>query len=402
MQDVIVIGAGPAGNIAALRLSGLGHSVTVLDWRRNVGDKLCTGIIGVECAQRFPPDADHVYMETGAATVVSPAGQRYRIGGAETRAFIIDRVAYVDSLARRAMAEGAQYLLGSRVVDVQVSQRCVTVLTSGDEGRDRLEARVVILASGFGSPLLGMVGLRNGRTPDYMVGCQAEVEVDDLEDTEVYLGEQLAAGSFGWLVPCSDSRALMGLVSRRRENGHMGWFLSSLQGSGKVKNIIKEPQQWGIPLKPLPKTYGDRVLVVGDAAGMVKPTTGGGIYYALLSGEIAAGTASEALLAEDFAGHRLKRYEKAWKAVFGKELKVGYYTRMLFEAMGDRQVESLLQKFASREVQSDLISSKEFSFDWHSRTILKGVRHGELDPLIRSFGSTVNLLLSRLLRTTLS
>ena len=394
LHDVIVIGAGPAGNIAAFNLSTAGHRVLVLDSRRNIGDKLCTGIIGVECAERFPPDDEHVISEAKSATLVSPVGKRHRIVRDTTQALIIDRVAYVGTLARRAMEAGAEYELGPRVANVEVSNEGVSVLTAGDGGQGRYRADMVIIASGFGTPLLKMVGLQNGRHRDYMVGSQAEVEVDGVEDTEVYLGREIAPGSFGWLVPVSDSSALIGIVARGGLNGHMGRFISSLQGSGRVRDVIKEPSRWGVPLRPLSKTFRDRVLVVGDAAGLVKPTTGGGIYYALLSGEIAASTAGEALAAGDFSARRLKGYETKWRATFGRDLRIGYGARLLYEAMGDRQLERLLSAFASPDVQSDLIDSREFSFDWHGRVILKTLRHRDLRPLIESFGPIVARLLS--------
>ena len=394
MYDVIVIGAGPAGNMAALKLSGMGYRVAVLDWRQNIGDKLCTGIVGTECARRFPPDEAHIYQRAEAATVVSPAGKRYRIVREEPQAYIIDRVAYVGSLAQRATEAGAEYALGPRVTKIEFSGQKATVLTRSGAGQERYRAHMVIIASGFGSPLLGMVGLRNGGAGGHMVGTQAEVAVNELEETEVYLGEEVAPGSFGWLVPLTDSRALMGIVSRWKLNGDMDRFYSTLKMKGKVREVIKEPRRWGIPLKPLRKTYGDRVLVVGDAAGLVKPTTGGGIYYSLLSGEIAADSAGEALAAGDFSARRLEGYQKRWKAVFGRELRTGYYARMLYEALGDRQIERLLGLFY--EVQDELIDSREFSFDWHSKVIMKAIGHRELGSVIRSFGPVVTPVLSRL------
>ena len=394
MHDVIVIGAGPAGNIAAFKLSSMGYRVVVLDWRRNIGAKLCTGIIGKECVERFPPEQTQVYHKARAATVVSPAGKRYRIVREDTQAFIIDRVAYVDSLARRAMSAGATYNLGLRVTNIEVSAGKVTVMTSGDAGRQRYNAHMAIIASGFGSPLLSMVGLRNGEHGDYMVGSQGEVVVDNLQDTEVYLGEEIAPGSFGWLVPLSDSKALIGTVSRQKLNGQMDRFLSTLQKSGKVRDVIDGPKRWGIPLKPLRKTYADRVLVVGDAAGLVKPTTGGGIYYALLSGEMAADAAAEAFTAGDFSDNRLKGYQKKWQDIFGVELRTGYYARMLYEALGDRKIERLLR--LSSESQDELINHRGFSFDWHSGVIHKAISHRYLGRLIRSFGPVVTPFLSEL------
>ena len=110
-------------------------------------------------------------------------------------------------------------------------------------------AQMVIVASGFGSPLLSMVGLGNGQTNPYMIGAQAEVATKGLEDTEVYLGEEIAPGSFGWLVPASESRALIGIGSRQSINGHLGRFISGLQADGRVGDVVKKAQKVGNPSK---------------------------------------------------------------------------------------------------------------------------------------------------------
>ena len=176
--DAIVVGAGPAGNQTALALAEGGHRVAVLDWRRDVGDKLCTGIIGIDCVRRFPPDDSVVHHRANAATVVSPAGNRYRIARGEPQATVIDRAAYVAGIARRAMDAGAEYRLGERVTGLEVRARGVEVSTGGDTGRGRFRGQLLVIASGFRSPLLDMAGLPRGRPRDLMIGSQVEVEVD--------------------------------------------------------------------------------------------------------------------------------------------------------------------------------------------------------------------------------
>ncbi len=270
--------------------------------------------------------------------------------------------------------------------------------SDGDGGPRRHRAQLLVISIGFGSPLVAMAGLQRGKARDYMVGAQAEVVVEGLEDTEVHLGEEIAPGSFGWVVPLSDQRALVGMVSRRRAKVIGAELPPFARLNGGMRGVTKQARRWGIPLKPIPRTYGDRVLVAGDAAGLAKPTTGGGIYYALLSGEMAAETAAEALAAGDFRARQLRRYERRWKKVIGRELRLGYYARALYERLGDAQIEGLLSRFASPDVQDELVQSRDFSFDWHSLTIQRAVRNDQLGPLLGSFGPLVAPILSRLAR----
>ena len=391
-----MVGAGPAGNIAALQLARHGHSVAVVDWRTEIGDKLCTGIVGAECARRFPPDESDIYHCPSSATVIAPSGAEYRVARDETQAYVIDRVAYVRRLAERAMDAGAEYRLGHRAVSVEIDDRGAAIRTTFEDASARICARLVIFGSGFGSSLLAMAGLRSQGNREYMAGTQAVVDLPHPTDTVVYLGDKVAPGSFAWLVPTSPTQGLAGMAGRGPQNGRFDKFLATLSDDGRICGPAYDPRRWGIPLKPVQRSYGPRVMAVGDAAGLVKPTSGGGIYYALLSGEIAANVAHDALIAGDFSAKRLRHYEQGWKAVFGSELRIGYYARMLYETLGDQQIERLLKTFLSPDVQDELINARDFSFDWHSRIILRAIRHGELRSLGTSFGPAVAPFLSRL------
>ena len=399
MHDVIVAGAGPAGNMAALRLSEAGRDVLVLDWRRNIGDKLCTGIIGRECFERFQPDPETVFHEALSARVFSPSGASYRFERDRPEAYVIDRVAFVASLSRRAENAGASYVLGGKVVGISADGRGVAVETVGPQGSTTYSARALVIASGFGTPLLDMVGLDDGASLQYMIGCQAKVSAPGLVETEVYLGNAIAPGSFAWLVPLRGSTALAGMVSQERGGGHVDRFLDMLRDGGRIDSVLDQPRRWGIPIEPLPKTFGDRVVVAGDAAGLAKPTTGGGIYYSLLSGEIAAEVMSDALTADDLSAESLAAYESRWKGVFGAEMDVGYLARKAFEYLDDGQIDALLDALVSRGVHRDVVASSEFAFDWHSRMILKALRHRRINGLLRTFGQGVTPLLTRLAKS---
>ena len=388
MDDVIVVGAGPAGNNAALGLVSQGFAVTVIDSRRNIGEKLCTGIIGQECTRRFPIDPELIYREASSINVVAPSTGHLRFESTTPRARIVDRVAYVASFAHRAQAAGANYLLGQRVRQVTPESDGVTVLT--DSGRHR--GRALILATGFGSPLIRQVGL--GTVSDYVTGAQAQVSTNGVSEVEVFLGQQVAPGFFAWLVPTAPGQALAGLMVRRNAQAHFGEFTDWQRKEGKIAAVTGNAACWGIPLRPLKRTYRDRVLVVGDAAGQVKPTTGGGIYYALLASEIAAQALSEALADNDLSAARLRAYQQRWKSLLSRELEVGYSARRIFEALSDQQISSLVRQAAASGVRYDLANAPDTSFDWHSRLIGKVVGH----PVLGGALKLINPLLARMAR----
>ncbi len=368
---MIVVGAGPAGNGAALGLASQGLSVTVIDSRRVIGDKLCTGIVGSECLRRFPIDPALVYHHSGAALLVMPQGGALRFEAPAPLAGVVDRVAYVDSFARQAQAAGARYLLGQKVVQAQVDGAGVTVLTAGECYR----ARSLVLAAGFGSPLSRQLGL--GSVPDYAVGAQATVSADNIHDVEVHLGQQVAPGFFSWVVPTRPGQALAGLLARRQAPERLAAFIQTLRQQGKITAVVREPACWGIPLRPLKRTYRDRVLVVGDTAGQVKPITGGGIYYSLMSGELAASTLGAALADDDLSAARLSQYQERWHALLAAELDVGYCARRMFEMLNDQQVGFLLRSALGAGARSQLAEGA-ISFDWHGRVISRLLGHTAL------------------------
>lgn len=371
------MGAGPAGNNAALSLARRGHSVTVIDWRTDLGNKVCTGIIGQECARRFPVEPEMIHREASSAQVIAPSAPVARFDTAVPKAKIIDRVAYVAAFAQRARSAGAKYLLGQRVVKVERDRQRVAVTTE----HQVLHARSLVVAAGFGSSLTRQLGM--GPVPDHVAGVQALVETDGVDDVEVHLGHEIAPGFFAWLAPTATGRALVGLMSRRKATEHLARFIARQRDLGKIKSVIDEPASWGVPLRPLKRTYGDRVVVVGDAAGQVKPTTGGGIFYSLLCSEIAAGTLADCLNDGDLSAGRLSQYQKRWREILSHELEVGYSARRMFEFLNDRQIGALTRQAVAAGLPSDLTDSPDVSFDWHSRAIARVMGNSALGGALR-------------------
>jgi geranylgeranyl reductase family protein len=384
MFDVIVVGGGPVGSYTAGELATRGYRVIICERKYRVGDDVCcTGIIGREAFSSLPLNqiaGRTVVREARAARLFSPSGRLLRLSKEEPQAFIVHRPAFDAELARWAQEQGVEYLLGADVRGVGYEDSLVRVEI---EGRAiPLEAKTVVLACGFGSPLPQRLGM--GTIDDFVVGAQCEVEVVGQEEVEVYFSQKLAAGFFAWLVPTFEDCALAGLMSRHNPDENLRAFLANLQAKGKVTNGWGKMNFGAIPLRPLPKTAAPRVLVVGEVAGQVKPTTGGGIYYGLLGAQVLVEVLVQALECDDFSGTRLRQYESEWRSRLGRELRIGYLARRVYEKLSDKQIEWLFGCMGRDGVVDSLLAAEGFSFDWHGRLILNALKHESLRALWRS------------------
>jgi len=389
LYDVAVVGGGPAGSQVTYRLVSMGHRVVVIEQKEWLGEPVCcTGIIGQDCVSAFAVDEKVILRQAKSARIFSPSGKVLRLWREEPQACIVDRAALNLALADRAQAGGAEYVLNCRVSGIEVGADRVRVKAAGRSGEESVfEARAAVIATGFGSKL--MEGL--GRAGDFVGGAQAEVELRGVDEVEVYLGGKIAPGFFGWLVPTQVGQGLVGLLSRHRPGFYLKELLSSLVAAGKVTSDKVGFSYGAIPLKPLARTYRERLLVVGTAAGQVKPTTGGGIYYGLLCADLAAETLHRALERDDLSVASLARYEKEWKKRLGWELRTGYWARRLYERLGDEQIDAIFDIIERERIDEALLKADDLSFDWHGRVVLRLIRHLTLSRAIAGMKLPISL-----------
>ena len=373
MYDAIIVGGGPIGSRVACSLAERGHKLLVLERKSQAGERdCCTGIIGQECVKTFNIDEKAILRRVNSASLFSPSGNRLHLRREEPQACILDRVAFDIAMAEHAQAVGAEYSVSSRATDISITKEGVTVNVSGRGKKTEIQSKAVVIATGFAPNFLQRLGL--GTYGDFTVGAQAEIETTSIENVEVYFGNT-APGFFAWIVPTTPSLARIGLLMRKTPGIYLRKWLKQLENEGKITTRPAEPSYGAIPLKPLPRTYGERLIAVGDAAGQVKPTSGGGIYYGLLSAEIAAGTLHGALEDGDLSARRLNRYERGWIKKLGRELTVGYWARRIFERLSERQIDRIFEIIRSGNIDEAMLKAKDLSFDWHSKTILRLLRY---------------------------
>jgi digeranylgeranylglycerophospholipid reductase len=380
--DVIIIGAGPAGSYIAYKLASSGYNVAVFEEKSAPGlDVCCTGIISTECFQSLDLGTDVILTKLNSAKFFSPSGKCLRLQTEKVQAYVVNRLLLDKAIACKAQAQGAQYFFSSPVIDIIPGKDSIQAETLCSGAREIFNARAVVLANGFKPKLPQKLGL--GRIKNFLVGAQVEIEAKNVNEFEIYFGQEIAPGAFAWLVPTSANKAYVGLLATSQAKLHLQKLLNNLFSQGRIASREVEIRQKAVPVGTLARSYGDRILVIGDAAGQVKPTTGGGIYFGHLGARIASEVLNEALSSDNLTAGQLSRYQKQWKAKIGKELSRGHWARWAYAKLSDRQIERIFNMVDSSGMAEDLLNSSNLSFDWHSGLILSILKRSSAYPLLK-------------------
>jgi geranylgeranyl reductase family protein len=365
--DVIVVGAGPSGLRTAARLAAAGLDVRVLEKKPRVGASVvCTGIVGKEVFDDFGLDRGSIVEELRRVRLVSPRATELVYEHPRPFACVVDRERFDGALAAAASHAGAAVSCDVRVEDIAVGPDAVTVTVRDADGAVRREsAAVAVLATGVDFGLQKKTGLSSPR--DFLKGAQVECAFPGADMATLFFGRDVAPGAFAWSVPAGGGRARIGLLTQKDPKACLRRLLErSFDGA------IVVAEQSGIRTRPvaqglLARTYGDRVLAVGEAAGQTKTTTGGGISYGLACADLAADVVRECFGRSSFGPADLAAYERRWKALLQKEILVGQYTRRMCARLSDGRIESLFQ-LARTDGIVPIIRDKA-DFDWHSGLI---------------------------------
>jgi len=378
MRDVAVIGAGPAGLYAAYRLASAGLDVTVLDAQEKVGDNaVCSGVIGEEAFKRFGLPSRPVLNRIYCMRAVSPAGRSLEYRSPTPLARVVDKAEFNRDLAGLARAAGAELRSGRLVESVaREDNGTISQFRSRLGAGEKIGARVAVIASGVGGTLNGALGLVKPR--EYLRAVQADIPLGKdgaLNPTEIYVGKSVAPGAFGWKIPLGHGRVRVGLMSLENPRPYFNALLQRVAPA--LRNGEAKIRQKAIGQMPVGNCVAERVVAIGEAAVHVKTSTGGGIYFGLLSAEMAAEVILRAFRKGDFSVRTLGQFEHYWKTAFGTELWTGYLARKLTGRLPDSLIETAFERAKGIAFVGRL--QDELNFDWHRKAILASI-HGLFGP----------------------
>jgi digeranylgeranylglycerophospholipid reductase len=372
MHDVVIVGGGPAGLHAAARLSTSGFRTTLLEEHPVVGDPVhCTGVLAAEAFPEFKLSRRSLLNELTTARFWSPTGREVAYTAGRVEAVVIDRRVFDQDLRETAERSGAEVRSGSRATAIRIEADGVTVGFTGGE----IRARMCILACGANYSLHRQVGLGMPRL--FLHTAQLELPAGRGGDVELHFGNEVAPKGFGWVVPVARGSvrcARVGVMCDQDAPRYFERLMDRVASRWEIpRSSLTRPRQKILPLAPIPRTYADRLLAIGDAAGLVKPTTGGGIYYSLVSASLAADILEDALTDDELGTERLAPYEAQWRERLQDEFQAQLSLRLFAHRMTDGDIEELFELARTDGVMP--IVRRTASFNRHRKLIVGLLKH---------------------------
>ncbi|MDY6930767.1 MAG: NAD(P)/FAD-dependent oxidoreductase [Halobacteriota archaeon] len=337
--DVVVVGAGPAGSMAAKYAAMNGARTALLEEHYAIGEPVqCAGLVSVAGINECEVTQNELFVnrEINGAFLYSPDCRSIPIRGDETKAYVIERRIFDRILSQNAIDAGVDLHLNSKVVGLKrrADGQILTVISGGKE--TEICANVVIGADGVRSKIAKLSGLGDVKKIIPAVQIEGRYKARDPSFVEMFVGDKIAPGFFAWCIPTEENMARIGLCSDDAPLEHLQTLLSSHPIiSRRYRGSVTDFVVGSVPLGPLKKTIADGVMIVGDAAGQVKPTTGGGVYTGALCAKIAGEVAAKVAKQGDASLKNLKEYEKRWRASLNREFSTGMFINKTIGKLDD-------------------------------------------------------------------
>ena len=332
MIDVHVVGGGPAGCFAGISACLDGRNVLLSEEHEEIGyPEACSGLISKSGLESLMPYVNYrkVALNRITSAKIISGKQEFTIRPKGEQGVLVSRGELDRLAAERFVQEGGRLRLG-RKVSKSFESRCII----GADGPASFVAQC------FGFPKISsFVASMQG---NYRYSCE------DAHQTELHFSSRDFPGFFGWVIPINEEEAKIGVgvALPRHPLAYYRRFVSSFGIAGKAENEFAAVIPTSVRKKTAMEKSGCKVLLAGDAAGQVKSTSGGGVFFGAQCG----------LLAGKYCGEP-ERYEKEWKAKYGLDLALHRHFRTLLD-IGGGAPSPLFLSMAKALCFEDLLSER--------------------------------------------
>ena len=371
--DIIVVGAGPIGSTYAYKMSKEGYDVALFDMKNRIGQPLqCAGLVSTNICDTNDLPEHVINNKLKGANLYSPEGTMIRVGRDKTVAYVLDRVMYDKYLFERAVDAGVTPYLGERVLDVDLENTSIKTVER------KYSSRLIAVAAGPSSQTSKKMNpdLRE----ESFIGLQYTVKTEnqDLDYLNLRIKEEILPG-FIWEIPTSPFTKRVGLFTD-------GSYLEAeklLKSQLKPADEIIEKHNGLIPkFNPAKKIVKNNTILIGDSAGQIKPTTGGGLISGFNCVEIAYQNSIKML--NENNNRYLLNYEKEYHNRYDSEFKAQKNVQSIIEDMTGDDFNYMFKQL--KEYDVDKIISEYGDMDNQTPLLKELVKMGVIFKLVPKIG----------------
>ncbi|MCD4796687.1 MAG: NAD(P)/FAD-dependent oxidoreductase [Candidatus Cloacimonetes bacterium] len=349
--DIVIIGAGPAGSVAARFAAQNGASVLMLERDREPG-------IPVRCAEGVSHNGIAPFIDIDERWIASrieiaklhaPNGETAKMYN-NGLGYVLERRVFDTALCELAAKHGAHLITKADALDLLWEKEKITGVKYKYCGEIKtVKCDIVIGADGVESRVGRWAGIKTAvRLEDIDTCVQYTLADIDIEENtcEFYFGNNVSPGGYVWIFPKSDHTANVGiglsghLSHKKGPKKYLDEFVEKRFPDAKITYTV----YGGVPTSAtLKEIVRDNIMLVGDAARQVNPITGGGVVQGMIAASIAGKVAADAVREKRFDAKFLKKYSSEWEKKLGKTQRTMFTMKEKFLTMSDERFNNIVR-----------------------------------------------------------